>query len=150
MEQNFIIYVYQYFKNLIELYGFHIIKEFKDEQSYLIEYSSDDFVIKIEKYYREFYPTIYKIGKPNSEINFFNLLEYLKKGNVEIPVSNYFHKEKDIEECYKKQLAHISSVIIENLDLIFNFFNKDKYETNVLEFEKYWKSKHPELYKVSQ
>ncbi len=146
MEQNFIKYVYDFFVKLIELYGFQIKTELKEEQSYLIEYSSVNFVIKIQKYFREFYPTLYKIDKPNSEINLFNLLQYLKEGSLEIPSSDYFRKEKDLEECYRKQLTHISSVIFENFDLIDNFFNKDKYEINVIEFEKYWKSKHPELY----
>lgn len=146
MEQSFIKYIYELFKRLIEVYGFKIKTELKEEQSYMIEYSSGGFVIKIEKYFREFYATLYKINKPDSEINLFNLLEYLKQGSLEIPSSEYFRKEKDIEECYRKQLAHISSVIYENFDLIAVFFNEDKYELNVIEFEKFWKNKHPEFY----
>jgi len=53
---------------------------------------------------------------------------------------------RNIEECYRKQLAYISTVIYENFDLIVDFFNEGKYELNVIEFEKYWKNKHPEFY----
>lgn len=147
MEQSFIKYIYEFFKRLIEVYGFKIKTELNEGQSYMIEYSSGDFVIKIEKYFREFYATLYKINKLDSEINLFNLLEYLKQGNTQVPKSEYFRKEKNIEECYRKQLAHISSVIYENYGLINDFFNEENYESNVMGFEKYWKSKHPEFYK---
>ncbi|MGB4415560.1 MAG: hypothetical protein WBI53_11865 [Paludibacter sp.] len=146
MEHNFIKYVYQFFNKLIELCGFQIKTELNEEQSYMIEYSSDNFVIKIEKYFREFYATVYKINKSDNEINLFNLLGYLKQDDKDMPQSEYFRKEKDIEECYRKQLAHISSVIFKNFDLIASFFNEDKYELNLIEFEKFWKSKHPEFY----
>lgn len=146
MEQSFIKYIYEFFKRLIEIYGFKIKTELNDGQSYMIEYSTGGFVIKIEKYFHEFYATLYKINMPDSEINLFNLLDYLKQGSKEIPSSEYFRKDKDIEECYKKQLAHISTVINENFDLIDDFFNEGRYELNIIEFEKYWKSKYPELY----
>lgn len=146
MEQSFLKYINEFFKRLIVVYGFKIKKELKEEQSYMIEYSSGGFIIKIEKYFREFYATLYKTNKPNSEINLFNLLDYLKRGSVEIPSSEYFRKEKDIEECYRKQLNHISTVIYENYDLITDFFNGGRYELNIIEFEKYWNNKHPEFY----
>lgn len=146
MDQSFVKYVYGFFKWLIEVYGFKIKTELKEGQSYMIEYTLGDFVIKIENYFREFYLTLYKKNKPDSEINLYNLLEYLKQGSLEIPSSEYFRKEKDIEECYRKQLSHISTVLYENFDVIAEFFNEAKYELNVIEFEKYWKSKHPELY----
>ncbi|MXV14540.1 hypothetical protein [Hufsiella ginkgonis] len=147
MEQSFIKYICEFFKGLVEMYGFKIKKELNEEQSYMIEYSSGDFVIKIEKYFREFYATLYKINKPDSEINLFNLLEYLRQGDTQIPKSEYFRKEKNIEQGHRKQLAHISSVIFENYNLINDFFSSDNYEIRVAEFEKYWKNKHPELYK---
>lgn len=147
MEQSFIKYIYEFFKRLIEIYGFQIKTEINDGQSYMIEYSSGGFVLKIEKYFREFYATLYKINKPESEINLFNLLEYLKHGDTQVSKSEYFRKEKDIEECYRKQLAHISYVIYDNYYLINDFFSSDDYEIKRNEFEKYWKNKHPEFYK---
>ena len=147
MKHSFINYIHQFFNRLIELYGFQIKTELNEEQSYMIEYSSGNFVIKIEKYFREFYATLYKLNKPDSEINLFNLLEYMKQGDAQAPKSEYFRNEKDIEECYKKQLKHISEVIYENYNLINEFFSGNDYEFKMIEFEKYWKNKHPVLYK---
>lgn len=147
MKHSFIKYIYEFFSRLIELYGFQIKTELNEEQSYMIEYSSGNFMIKIEKYFREFYATLYKLNKSDSEINLFNLLEYLKQGDAQVPKSEYFRNEKDIDECYKKQLNHISGVIYENYNLINEFFSGNDYELKMIEFEKYWKNKHPELYK---
>lgn len=147
MEQNFIKYISEFFKKLIEVYGLQIETELNEGQSYMIEYSSGIFVIKIEKYFREFYATIYKLNKSDSEINLFNLLEYLKQFDTQVPKSEYFRNEKDIEECYKKQLNHISEVIYKNYNLINDFFSGNDYELKMIEFEKYWKDKHPALYK---
>lgn len=149
MEQAFLKYIYKFFKNLIEVYGFKTKTELNEGQSYLIEYSSDNFIIKIQKYFREFYVTLYKLNKPDYEINLFNLLEYLRKGDRQVPKSEYFHDEKDIEECYRKQFAHISSVVYDNYKLINDFFRESEYELNTMEFEKFWKDKHPEFYKKS-
>jgi hypothetical protein len=147
MEQSFIKYIYEFFRRLIEAYGLKIKTELNEGQSYMIEYSSGNFIIKIEKYFREFYVTLYRTNKPDSEINLFNLLEYLKQDDAHVPKSEYFRKEKDIEECYKKQLNHISAVIYENYNLINDFFSGDNYELKMAEFEKYWKNRHPEFYK---
>lgn len=147
MEQNFIKYIRAFFSKLIELYGFILKKELNEEQSYMIEYSSVNFAIKVEKYFREFYATLYKLNKPDNEINLFNLLEYLKQGDAQVPKSEYFRNEKDIEECYRKQLDHISGVVYENYNLINDFFSGNDYELKMSEFEKYWKNKHPEFYK---
>lgn len=146
MEQKFIRYINKFFKKLIEVYGFKIKDQFNDGQSYRIEYSSKDFVIKIEKYFREFYVSLYKVNDPDNEINLFNLLDYLRQGDLNAPRSEYFREEKDLEECYRKQLNHISSVIYENYTLINDFFSDGNYESQVDKFEKYWKNKHPELY----
>lgn len=146
MEQNFIKHIYDVFKKMVEVYHFQKKTEMNKGQSYTIEYSSDIFVIKIEKYFREFYATLYKVNKPNREINLFNLLEYLSAGNMEAPKSEYFRKEKNIEECYRKQISHISSVIYDSYDRINEFFREENYDLKMAEFEKYWKNKHPEFY----
>lgn len=149
MEQSFVKYINEFFRKLIEIHNLSIKFELNEGQSYMIEYSSKHFVIKIEKYFREFYVTIYKVNKANNEINLFNLLEYLRQDDLKVPKSNYFRKEKNIEECYRKQLNHISSVIYENYSLINNFFGSVNYEAMVVDFEIYWKNRHPELYKRS-
>ncbi|WP_437918735.1 hypothetical protein [Sphingobacterium sp. LRF_L2] len=147
MEQHFIKYTYAFFKTLVELHSFRKKRESNEGQSYVVEYSSSNFVIKIEKYFREFYVSVYKINKPDHEINLFNLLEYLTQGAEKTPKSDYFRNEKDVEECYKKQIDHISTVIHENYILINDFFSGDSYELRIEEFEKYWRNKHPEFYK---
>jgi len=146
MEQSFTKYIYEFFKPLIETYGFNIKKELNEGQSYMIEYSSDKFVITIEKYFREFYVSLYRIDKTDFEINLFNLLAYLKRGDSKVPKSEYFTNEKDIEECYGKQLDFVSSVIYDNYLLLYDFFKIEDYELRIAEFEQYWKNKHPELY----
>jgi hypothetical protein len=146
MERNFVKYIYEFFKKLIEIHGFGIKTEVNDGQSYMIEYSSKDFVIKIEKYFREFYVSLYKLDDLDNEMNLFNLLEYLKQGVTDTPKSEYFRKEKDIEESYRKQLKYISSVIYDNYSVINDFF-EDNYKSKITDFEEYWKNRHPELYK---
>jgi len=148
MERNFVKYIHDFFKELIELHGFEIKSEINNETSYRLEYSSKDFVIKIEKYFREFYVSLYKLEDLDNEINLFNLLEYLKQGTSDVPKSEYFRKEKDVEECYRKQLKYISSVIYNNYAVIKEFFD-EKYKSRMTDFEKYWKNQHPELYKTS-
>jgi hypothetical protein len=146
MEQTFIKYIYTFFRKLIETYKFKIRTELNEGDFYMIEYSSDNFVIKIEKYFREFYVTFHKTNSPNSEINLFNLLDYLKNGDEQIVKSEYFHNEKEVNECYKKQFAHLSSTIYNNYELISDFFSEEKHELNMIKFEKYWKSKYPNFY----
>ncbi|MBB5395092.1 hypothetical protein [Mucilaginibacter sp. AK015] len=147
MEQTLKQYILEYFAKLFKVYDFQITQEVNEKNSFMIEFSSTSFLIKIEQYFREFYPTLYKLNKPDSEINLFNLLDYLKRDGAQVPKSNYFKEEKDIEKCYKKQLSYISSVIYENYNSINDFFNDNKYESNMADFENYWKTKHPELYR---
>ena len=147
MEQNFVKYIHEFFEKLVEHFQFKIKKELIQEQSYVIEYISKNFVIKIEKYFREFYARLYEINDLNNEINLFNLLEYLNQGSINVFKSEYFRNEKNLEECYRKQLEHISSAAYTNFFLINDFFSQDKYKLKIADFEKYWKNKHPELYK---
>ena len=57
MEKKFVKYIYEFFKKLSETYGFNIKTEINDDRNYMIEFSSKNFVIHIEKYFREFYVT---------------------------------------------------------------------------------------------
>jgi hypothetical protein len=69
MEQKILTHIHEFFGHLVDVYGFEIRTELNEGQSFMIEYSSIDFVIKIEKYFREFYATLYKIDKLDKEIN---------------------------------------------------------------------------------
>ena len=146
MKQNIVNYIHELFKNLIEVHNLKVKKEINEEQSYMIEFISENFGIKIEKYFREFYVSVYKIDNLENEVNLFNLMEFLMQGVDYIPKSDYFHNEKDTEECYRKQLKHISIVINDNYAMISDFFSNDDFETKISDFEKYWKTKHPYLY----
>jgi hypothetical protein len=145
VEQKFIKYIHDFSKSLIAIHGFKIKTEINDGRYYLIEYSSIDFVIKIEKYFRELYVSLYKLSDPNNEINLFNLLEYLKQGN-NVPKSKYFHEEKDLEECYRKQLMYISNVFYENFIAINDYFSSNNYALNIVDMKNFRKNKYPELY----
>lgn len=147
MEQSFIKYIYDFLKNLIEIYGFSIKDELNDGQSYFIEYSSETIVIKLEKYRREFYVTLYKLNNPDKEINLFNLLDYVNQTKSNAPKAEYFRNEKDIEECYKKQLNYISNLIYDNYDAINDFFTIDNYESKVADLEKFIMKKYPDLFR---
>lgn len=141
-------YADDFFNTLILKFGFKVKSETVSDEFYLMEYVSESYVIKLEKYFRELYTTVYSLSRQDKEVNLFNLLEFLKQNDAEVPDSNYFRKEKNLEECYKKQLTHISSIIYDNLDLLNDFFSKDKVERNILELDSYWKSKYPELYRT--
>ena len=122
MKLDFIVFVYEYFEKLISIHGFIKRNELIDDQSYFIEYSSSIFVIKLEKYRKEFYATLYKLDDPDNKVNLFNLLQYLNKSSLKAPESNYFHEENNINECYRKQLRYISGIIYENFVEINIFF----------------------------
>ena len=94
MEHRFIEYLYGTFSKLVEKYGFHKSTELIDEQSYSVEYRSNNFVIKLEKYRREFYVTLYKTGYADNGVNLFNLLSFLIKPHQMFPRLNISVKKK--------------------------------------------------------
>ncbi len=142
MEDNLTKYIHEYFDKLVEIYGFKINAELNEGNSYMLEYISKDFAIKIDKYYREFYLTVYSTNEPDIKINLFNLLEYINCGKLIIPKSKFFSGEKTLEECYKKQFEYLYSVLIENYFEINYFFKTDKYKSNIAKLKQYWKDKY--------
>lgn len=147
MEEDFIKYISVFFKTLIDIYGFNIKREVNDGQSYSIEYNSDIVGIKLEKYRREFYVTLYKLNRPDREINLFNLLDYVNQTKSKALESNYFRDEKNIEAYYRKQLNYISEAIYDNYNVIKDFFSSNNYESKVADLEMYIIKKHPELFR---
>lgn len=135
-----------FFSFLLNEHSFDIIKEEVEGEDYSIEYSSSLFVIKLEKYYKEIYVTLYKPDDSINEANLFNLLQFLKRNETDIPTSQYFKKETSIELCLHKQLDYLSKVLSENFSLISEFFNESKYNENMAELIKFWQQKHPEFY----
>lgn len=146
MEKNFIKYIHVFFKNLIDVYGFNIKEELNEGDSSFILYSSNIFVIKLEKYRHEFYVTLHKLNVSDKEINLFNLLDYINQAKLNAPRAEYFKNEKNIDECYKKQLNYISNLIYDNYDEINDFFSSDNYEFNFADLENYIVNKYPDLF----
>jgi len=149
MEYNFIEHVYTSFSKLVERHGLKKGRELNDGQSYSIEYLSDAFAIKIEKYRREFYATLYKTGNIDREVNLFNLLFYLNQESSNVPKSDYFTSEGNLEECYRKQLNHISATIYENFEAINNFFSSENFDLKFSGIEKFMLCKYPQLFNKS-
>jgi hypothetical protein len=150
MEQKILKHLYNSFAELVEKYGFSKVNEVNEGQSYWIEYGSTNFVFKLEKYRKEFYATLYKTGNPVKEVDLFNLLAYLNEAAADIPESEYFRKEKDIEECYKKQLSHISATLYEHYEAINNFFSSKNIDLQFSEIREFMLKKYPELFKKTK
>ena len=142
MEENFVKDIHVHFDKLVEIYGFKIKAELNDGNSYMIEYSSKDFAIRVEKYFKEFYLTVYSVNEPDTEINLFNLLEYINLGKLIVPKSKFFSGERSLDECFKKQFEYLYSVFIDNYFEINYFFKTDKYESNIVKLKQYWKDKY--------
>jgi len=149
MEHSFIEHVNNSFSKLAEKHGLRKVNELNDGQSYYIEYLSNKFVIKIEKYRREFYTTLYKANNIDSGVNLFNLLCYLNQESSNIPKSEYFTDDSNLEECYKKQMNYISDMIYENFDIINDFFNDVDFDLRFAEIEKFMLNKYPNLFNVN-
>jgi hypothetical protein len=148
VEQGVIKYLHEVFNKLIETYGFKIKTESNEGRFYLIEYTSTNFEIEIQQYFREFYISIFRTGKPNSAINLFNLLGYLRRAEGKVIESEFFRKEKDLDECLKKQLQFAASMIYENHTILNDFFFDENFDKRFSLFDAYWKNKHPEFYKT--
>jgi hypothetical protein len=149
MAHKFQKYLYDSFLKLVEKYGFIKLTELNEEGAYSIEYRSDAFVIKLEKYFREFYVTLYKTGYPDNGVNLFNLLNYLNKASSDVAKSRFFEEEKDLDERYKKQFNYIADTIDENFAEINDFFKSENHESEMAEIDKFMINKYPNLFKRS-
>jgi hypothetical protein len=147
MKSNFAKYVSQYFDEFIKNNLFIKQYELDDGQSYIVEFSTDLFVVKIEKYRKEFYVTLYKIGYSDEEINLFNLIQYLNKDASKDYKPKYFSKESNADECYRKQLQYISNQIYENYSEIRKFFSSENYEFKFNDVKRFMIEKYPDLFK---
>jgi hypothetical protein len=149
MEQKFVKYLYSSFAQLVERYGFVKQGEINEGKSYSIEYCSDIFTIKLEKYSREFYVTLYKTGSPDNGVNLFNLLDYLKSSNF----SNFKYFDGELQgeiqlgEYYKKQFNHLATTVQDNMVMINNFFNSENLESKLSDITKFMLDKYPALFK---
>lgn len=149
MKNAFLPYLYDSFNKLVEKYGFSKSAELNEEGVYSIEYSSDAFVIKLEKYRREFYVALYKTGYPDKGVDLFNLLNYLNQTSSDVPKYKYFEEEQDLDERYKKQFNYISDIIDDNFAVINDFFKSGDYELKMADIRKFMLNKYPNLFKTT-
>lgn len=147
MNQEVIKYLLKSFAWLEEKYEFCITNEVNEDQTYWIEYHSAHFIIKIEKYRREFYVTLYKTTDVTKATNLFNLLSYLNQSSENIPTANYFTNEKDLNECYKKQLGYLSTIIYNNFNSISIFFDDKGFDSRLEDLGEFILNKYPTLFK---
>ena len=78
------------------------------------------------------------------------MLCYLNQESSNIPKSEYFTDDSNLEECYKKQMNYISDMIYENFDIINDFFNDVDFDLRFAEIEKFMLNKYPNLFNVNQ
>ncbi len=128
--------------------GFVITNEESLDSSYRIEYSSPDVVIKIEKYRRELYCYISKVGDPDSEAHLFNLLRYLHRGALSEISLHYFSDIADVAESFRLQAELISQKLKENYPAIKTFFGSPNYRDNVSSLNSYLIQQNPNLFKT--
>lgn len=146
MEKTISKYLNDSFAQLVEKRGLRKSKEFSDKQSFSADYVVSNFTIKIEKYWRQFYVTLFKTGNNEGGVNLFNLLSYLHQTSSDVPVSNYFEGD-DLDDSYKKQLSYLASVVDSNFTAIEDFFKEGNYELKMAEVRNFMINKYPELFK---
>jgi len=140
-------FVDESFKKLVEEFGFRKTEELDEGQSYNVKFQSDAIIIEIEKYFREFYDNVSGIDDPDAGVAVYNLLSYLMResGNAP-PQPNYFKEEKNLDDCFRKQLNYIAQTILTNLEAITGFFKNEKYKEERIKLHNYLKEKNPQLY----
>ncbi len=129
------------FKWLFEKHNFKRVDKINEDQFFLIELRSNEFVVVFESYRREIYCTLSKKNASDSKINLFNLLDYLQKDNGNAAQIYYFN------QSYKKQIEYLSDVIFNNFTDISNFFNQDNLEIRFSEIREFIINKNPDLFK---
>ena len=148
MKAEVVNHIHKSFEKLYEVYGFSVLNEINEDGYYMIEYGSADFTIEIERYRRELYASVYKTDKHKDGIGLHNLMDFLKQDSTDKSEANFFRKETNLDECYKKQVSYIVTILFDNYSLIKDFYKSDNFQLRYDEFVKYWKTKHPEFYKT--
>jgi hypothetical protein len=127
--------------------GFKKSNEIEDGQLSLIEYRSEVLIVRIKNYFREFDVTLYKIGYEQDGINLFNLLDFIKDPN-DTSRSKYFEEVKDLKERYRKQLSYLAVVFVNNIKVINDFFEDQKFELKTMDLRNFMIKKYPNLFKT--
>jgi hypothetical protein len=151
MEKETLDYINECFAELVRKFGFRKVDEFNDGQQFWIEFRSDVFGIRLEKYRQELYPTLYKIGFPEDEINLFNLLRFL---NVHSSGFEYSRRDiigkEELNAYYREQVEEISTAIYKSFAAISVFFARDDFKLEVAKLREFMIDKYPELFGKAQ
>jgi hypothetical protein len=150
MQKETLTFLYETFAWLVENYGFTKADEINEDRTYSIEYRSDVFIIQLETYRRDIYPTLYRTGDSDNAVSLFNLLSYLNQSSKDVPVFKGFEEEKDLNESYKKQLHYISAIIYDNFSTINRFFIEGDYKKKIEDIRVFMINKYPNLFKKEQ
>jgi hypothetical protein len=148
MKESFLKKIDEIFEKLLVKYAGVKEHEVNEGNTYFVDYRFESFVLNIENYRREIYAALYKVGDSHNVVNLFNLLMYLNQGSPNVPEANYFKDEEDLEECYKKQLVHISSIVDDNFTIINTFFNRQNLDSKFKDIREFMIRKHPNLFRT--
>jgi hypothetical protein len=141
-------FLHDSFAELVNRCGFVRVNEFRDDQVFFTEFQSDIFGIRLEKYRREIYPTVFKVGHRKDYINLYNLLRFLQIPFAEFTYQRGKFKEThELELYYPKQIEHISETILENLNPLIGFFKEEDYKEKVDRIREFMIDRYPEVFK---
>jgi len=146
LQENVVKYIYDCFEDLVEKFGLTRQNEINEGQTFSVDFCAKTFAVKLEKYRREFYATLYRVDRPDYEINLYNIIQYLNQSSSNVPEPNYFVDEDDIEECYRKQIKHIASNISDYFPQLDEFFNHEKYDSELEKLNRFLQEQDPELF----
>ena len=133
--------VSQVFTEFNETNGFEL--KISSEKGF-IEFESELFTVKLERYRDELYVYLYKYG--SDEINLFNLVNYLHQGTLSEVRSNYFRREEYIESRWKSQARYIVEVLNKNFEEIRKFYRARDYHQLVKDVEAFVVRSNPDLF----
>jgi len=139
--------VNQYFNVFVDKYGFYPISQKNENSDCSIEYACKTFVISLETYRHEVYAALYRTCDSNNRISLFNLIAFLASPSSNVPEANFFFMELDVEQRYRKQLAHIASTLESYLPEITKYFSAEDYIKKKAEAQKFVMNKYPGLFK---
>jgi hypothetical protein len=139
--------VNQSFAPFVDNHGLTQLGEVNDGETYSIEYASDVFVIRLERYRDALLPSLYKAGFAHKRVGLFNLVAYLTNPSQNSPVADYFPDEQDLGERFRKQTVHIAATLDGYWTSIVQFFSTSNYLARDAELEAFVIRKYPEVFK---
>lgn len=144
MQQKYINQVQISFNYLIADHGFLKGGEVNSGDIYFSVYESLSFCVKVEKYRKDFYITLFRPAMPELEIELFNLLSFLSRKGEKTLKSISRDKGKD---PIRKQVTTLAGTLLSNLEIIRLFFMDSSFEERVDELRSELIKMNPDLFK---